>query len=81
MNEHEERARLRKATKLAMAIRSAGGTAAMIDELGDEYPWDVAADVAMVRMPSDATKVLVKDILEFHERRDAQERNPMEGRV
>lgn len=81
MNEHEERARLRKVTQLVTAIRSAGGTVAMIDELGDKFPWDVATEAAGVRPPSDETKALVREAMEFLEERDRHEIDPFGGLV
>lgn len=80
-NEYKAAARLRKAHLLVSAIRAAGGTVAMIDELGDKYPWAVAAEAAGVHMPSDDTKALVREALEFIEQRSAQPADPFEGLV
>lgn len=71
--EHVARARLRKAEKLARALVEAGATTANFDII----PWDLAVEVAGVRPPSDDTKQLVYDLLEFFEERAALPDRPI----
>ena len=75
-------ARLRKAHKLVAALREVETTTGVIDTLGDKFPWDAAAAAAGVRMPSDETKALVYETLEFLEAQDrAHVADPFAGLV
>jgi hypothetical protein len=73
-------ARLHKAQKLVAAIRAAGGTVEHMDL--PTFPWEAAVSAAGVRWPSDDTKTLVRETLQFLEdqdRRRGPDYDPFDG--
>jgi len=78
-NQHEESARERKAYRLMSVLLESECTAAAVPHL-DDQGWDLACGVAFVNHPSEATKVLVAEMMARHEARVAKPvTDPFEG--